>query len=54
MNSLDIDSKGLERRMRFQALQMVHRAKASHIGSALSLWEIVAVLYGAGHIIRLL
>lgn len=32
--------------MRIQALQMVHRAKASHIGSALSICDIVAVLYG--------
>ena len=32
--------------MRVQALQMVHRAKASHIGSALSICDIVAVLYG--------
>lgn len=28
------------------SLQMVHRAKASHIGSALSIADIVAVLYG--------
>lgn len=32
--------------MRIQALQMVHAAKASHIGSALSICDIVAVLYG--------
>ena len=36
----------LARRMRVQALQMVHRAKASHIASALSICDIVAVLYG--------
>jgi len=36
----------LARRMRIQALRMVHRAKASHIGSALSICDIVAVLYG--------
>lgn len=46
MNSLHIDSQYLARRMRIQALQMVHRAKASHIGSALSICDIVAVLYG--------
>ena len=46
MNRLDIDSCELARRMRVQALQMVHRAKASHIGSALSICDIVAVLYG--------
>jgi transketolase len=33
------------RRIRAQALRMVHRAKASHIGSALSIADIVAVLY---------
>ncbi len=46
MKSLEIDSRDLARRMRVQALQMVHRAKASHIGSALSICDIVAVLYG--------
>ncbi|URI09275.1 transketolase [Aquincola tertiaricarbonis] len=46
MKSLQIDSPDLARRMRIQALQMVHRAKASHIGSALSICDIVAVLYG--------
>lgn len=45
MNILNIDSSDLARRMRAQALQMVHRAKASHIGSALSICDIVAVLY---------
>lgn len=45
MNILHIDSNNLARRMRIQALQMVHRAKASHIGSALSICDIVAVLY---------
>lgn len=45
MNNLDIDSQTLAKKMRVQALQMVHRAKASHIGSALSICDIVAVLY---------
>jgi transketolase len=45
MNTLNIDSIKLARRMRVHALQMVHRAKASHIGSALSICDIVAVLY---------
>lgn len=40
------DTTQLARRMRVSALQMVHRAKASHIGSALSICDIVAVLYG--------
>ena len=46
MSNLNIDSRELARRMRIQSLQMVHRAKASHIGSALSICDIVAVLYG--------
>lgn len=46
MNSLNIDSRDLARRTRLQALHMVYRAKASHIGSALSIGDIVAVLYG--------
>jgi transketolase len=36
----------LARAMRAQSLRMVHRARASHIGSALSICDIVAVLYG--------
>ena len=46
MNSLHLESQDLARNMRVQALQMVHRAIASHIGSALSICDIVAVLYG--------
>ena len=37
----------LARRVRINALKMVHRAKASHIASALSMCDILAVLYGA-------
>jgi transketolase len=37
----------LARDIRAQALRMVTRARASHIGSALSIADIVAVLYGA-------
>ena len=40
-----IDTIALAKEMRVQALQMVHRARASHIGSALSICDIVAVLY---------
>ena len=36
----------LSNRIRQNALKMVHRAKASHIGSALSIIDILAVLYG--------
>ncbi len=40
------DTQPLARRIRCQALRMVTRAKASHIGSALSIADIMAVLYG--------
>ena len=40
------DTQLLARRIRMQALTMVTRAKASHIGSALSIADILAVLYG--------
>src|SRR5260221_4144754 len=36
----------LARRLRQDALRMVHRAKASHIGSSLSMCDLLAVLYG--------
>ncbi len=41
-----INTTHLAHRMRSIALQMVYRAKASHIASALSICDIVAVLYG--------
>jgi transketolase len=40
------DTRTFAKSIRSQALQMVHRARASHIGSALSICDIVAVLYG--------
>ena len=40
------DTRTLAKDIRIQALHMVHRARASHIGSALSICDIVAVLYG--------
>lgn len=40
------DTAALATTIRRHALRMVHRAKASHIGSALSIADIVAVLYG--------
>lgn len=36
----------MARRVRVQALKMVNQARASHIGSALSICDILAVLYG--------
>ncbi|XZG69404.1 transketolase [Chitinibacteraceae bacterium HSL-7] len=38
-------------RIRIRALQMVHAARAAHIGSALSIADIIAVLYG--HVMRI-
>ena len=40
-----INSQELARRARISALQMVHRARASHIGAALSMVDLLAVLY---------
>jgi transketolase len=38
--------KELAKKIRINSLRMVHRAKASHVGSALSIADILAVLYG--------
>ena len=38
--------KGLAKRIRAHALRMVHGANASHIGTCLSMADILAVLYG--------
>lgn len=40
-----MSSTELARRIRAHALRMVHKAKASHVGSALSIADILAVLY---------
>jgi transketolase len=40
-----VESTALSREIRRLSLEMVHRAKASHVGSALSIADIVAVLY---------
>lgn len=42
---LEINSKSFAKRIRVNSLEMVHKAKASHIGSVLSIADIVAVLY---------
>ena len=42
----EIKTIEMARKMRIHALRMVHRARASHIASALSICDIVAVLYG--------
>ncbi len=41
-----LDTRELARRLRGHALRMTHRARASHIGSCLSMADILAVLYG--------
>lgn len=41
-----LETQILAKKIRISALKMVHRAKASHIGSALSIIDILAVLYG--------
>jgi transketolase len=41
-----INTVQLSKNIRAHSLQMVHRAKASHIASALSIVDILAVLYG--------
>lgn len=39
------DASSLARQIRVQAAQMIHRAKSSHLGSAFSMAELLAVLY---------
>lgn len=41
-----MDTIALARAIRIESIRMVHAAKASHIGSSLSMADIVAVLYG--------
>ena len=43
---MDTDTRDLAHRLRAHALRMTHRARASHIGSCLSMADILAVLYG--------
>ena len=40
-----MDTRELARRVRVKVVRMIHRAKASHIGTALSVVDILAVLY---------
>lgn len=40
------ETTSLARHIRCSVLRMVHRARASHVGSALSIADILAVLYG--------
>ena len=41
-----VDFQEFATRLRVEALRMVHRAKSGHLGSALSIADILAVLYG--------
>ncbi len=43
----NLETRALARRLRAHALRMTNRARASHIGSCLSMADILAVLYGA-------
>lgn len=43
---MGIDSKELAKRIRKNVLHMVHKANASHVGSCLSMADMLAVLYG--------
>ncbi len=43
----DPDLKALAHQLRVHSLKMTHRANASHIGSSLSMVELLAVLYGS-------
>lgn len=42
------DSRAFARAVRAHALRMVHAVNASHIGSSLSMTDLLAVLYGGG------
>ena len=45
-DNLTIDLYALSKRLRLHSVRMTHLAKASHVGSSLSMVELLAVLYG--------
>lgn len=47
MDNVPESTTELARRIRSHVLRMVHRAKASHVGSCFSMSDLLAVLYGA-------
>ena len=49
---MNIEVTNLAKNIRLQVLEMVHRAKASHVGSCFSIADIVAVLYGSAMQLR--
>jgi len=44
---MEIDSKALAVKIKIKVLEMVHKANASHIGGALSMTDLLAVLYSS-------
>jgi len=42
-----VDTEALAHRLRLHAVRMVHRSKSSHIGSCLSVADLLAVVYGS-------
>jgi transketolase len=49
MSEIELESRGsasLAKKIRVQTTRMVHRAKSSHLGSAFSMADLLAVLYG--------
>jgi transketolase len=46
MSSESEQSAALAKKIRLHALHMIHRAKSSHLGSAYSMADLLAVLYG--------
>ena len=46
VTTLNLKTRCLATNLRIKALKMVHQANAAHIGSALSICDILAVLYG--------
>lgn len=46
MNMESVESSALAKKIRVHVARMVHRAKSSHLGSAYSMADLLAVLYG--------
>jgi transketolase len=42
-----IDTKQFAKKLRANAVRMTHKARASHVGSCLSMADLLAVLYGS-------
>jgi transketolase len=42
-----VDTRQLAKKLRASAVRMTHKARASHVGSCLSMADLLAVLYGA-------